>query len=414
LAGLEGSRGARLVALNKIDTLWDGLNTPEQIQAQIERQCEETARTLELERDQVVAISAQKGLLAKVRGDAELLQKSCLPLFENLLAHKVLDNREVVLQNALDTGVTALQSDTLKIVEARRRELLEQAVELRSLRGKNGVVVRQMQGRVLQEKDDFDRSASRMLEVRSTHLKLLRELFRQLGSASIKNALLGLASALRTPGVKLGIKRDYAQGFDNLRGILQRVQDLESEIHGMLVATFRQINAEYGFALQVEAAPDMGRFMDDMDAVERSHLRYLGVSNILQLARAEFSEKLLRALFSRVRSIFEIALGEFELWNKAVFGQLDAQLRERRRAYGRRLDAVRRIQDAAGGLDVRLSEINEQKRELIGIEKRLTAIVDDLRAVRSASAPVDIELEPPVDLELDLSMVDHQPEAARA
>jgi hypothetical protein len=410
LARPECGGGARLVALNKIDTLWDELSTAAQIEAQIERQCEETARTLGLPRNQVVAISAQKGLLAKVRGDAKLLQESRLPLFESLLAQKVLGSRQEMLEEALDSGVAALQADALKIIEARQRELAEQALELRSLRGKNNAVVRQMSARVTQEKDGFDHSATRVLEMRSAHMKLLRALYRQLGVASIKNGLLGLTGALRAPGVKLGIKREYSQGFDNLRAVLRRAQDMENEIHRALIVAFRQINAEYGFALQVAPAPDMSRFMDDLSAAERSHLLYLGVGNLLQLVRPEFCEKLLRALFSRVRSIFETALGELELWDKVVFSQLDAQLRERRYAYGRRLDAIKRIQNAAGNLDERLSEIDYQRRELNQTQARLRQSADDLRALRSASAAVYFNLEPPLDLVLELlpPMADEQ------
>jgi len=408
LGSPEISNGARLVVLNKIDTLWDGLSDPAQIEAQIKHQCEETARTLGLDSDQVVAISAQKGLLAKVRGDTRLLQKSRLPLFENLLAQKVLGSRQKMLESALDAGVAVLQADALKIIEARRRELAEQVLELRSLRGKNDVVIHQISARVTQEKDGFDRSTVRMLEMRSAHITLLHELFNQLGVTSIKRGLLGLANALRAPGVKLGIKREYAQGFDNLRAVLRRAQELENQIHSALVMTFRQINADYGFALQVAPAPDMDHFIDDLGVVERSHLLYLGVSNMLRLSRPEFCEKLLRALFSRVRSIFETALGEIELWDKTVFSRLDAQLSERRKAYGRRLDAIKRVQNAAGDLDARLTEIDGQQSELDATQMHLMQAADGLRAVHGASATFDLELEPQIDLELDLPAVNQR------
>jgi hypothetical protein len=267
------------------------------------------------------------------------------------------------------------------------------------------VVIRQMGARVTQEKSGFDRGATRMLETRSMHMKLLRELFRQLGVTSIKKGLLGLAGALRASGVKLGIKHEYVQGFNNLRALLRRAQDMEAEIHDALVTAFRQVNTEYGFVLQVAPAPDMGRFMNDLDEVERSHLLYLGMGNLLQLSRPEFCQRLLSALFSRVRSIFETALGELELWDKTVFSQLDAQLHERRKAYARRFDAIGRIQSAAGSLDERLSEMDEQRRELDKIQARLAKDASDLRAVRAAApAAVDFDLEPPIDLELDLEL----------
>ena len=68
---------SRLVVLNKIDTLWDTLSSPEQIQSQIDRQRATSAEVLRLPESQVIAVSAQKGLVAKVTGDQELLQASC-------------------------------------------------------------------------------------------------------------------------------------------------------------------------------------------------------------------------------------------------------------------------------------------------------------------------------------------------
>jgi len=227
-------------------------------------------------------------------------------------------------------------------------------------------------------------------------MKLLRETFQLLGNASIKRELVSLNTALREPGLKLGIRKSYAQGFDNLRGVIRQVQTLEGEIHAMLTAAFRQLNTDYGFALQATEPPTMERFTADLDAVERSHLRYLGLGHMVQLARAEFSEKLVRALLARVRSIFETALGEIELWNKATTSQLDTQLRERRRAYSRRIEAIERIQDAAGGLDQRLRDLEQEQAALQTTAQRLRELGHDMRraSVASTTPPELTEVVP--------------------
>ena len=54
-----------------------------------------------------------------------------------------------------------------------------------------------------------------------------------------------------------------------------------------------------------------------------------------------------------------------------VGAQLDAQLKERRRNFGRRIEAVERIQSAAGGLDERLAEIAAQEAALKELGERL-------------------------------------------
>src|SRR6185295_17541451 len=80
---------ARLVVLNKIDTMWDALSTPEQVQAQIDRQRATSAEILGLPESQVIPVSAQKGLVAKVTGDQSLLKASCLPALEQALGQGV-------------------------------------------------------------------------------------------------------------------------------------------------------------------------------------------------------------------------------------------------------------------------------------------------------------------------------------
>ena len=396
VATMQDSSSSRFVVLNKIDALWDELSTPAQIEAQIARQCADTAQTLALQDDQVLALSAQKGLLAKVRGDAALLADSRLPRFEQLLGRQVLGARHVMLQDAIGAGVARAQAEAERTLGMRRRELSDQMLELQGLRGKNQQVIRQMRLRIEQEKAEFDRSAASVLAVRSVHMKLLRETFQLLGNASIKRELVSLNTALREPGLKLGIRKSYAQGFDNLRGVIRQVQTLEGEIHAMLTAAFRQLNTDYGFALQATEPPTMERFTADLDAVERSHLRYLGLGHMVQLARAEFSEKLVRALLARVRSIFETALGEIELWNKATTSQLDTQLRERRRAYSRRIEAIERIQDAAGGLDQRLRDLEQEQAALQATAQRLRELGHDMRraSVASTTPPELTEVVP--------------------
>lgn len=386
VATMQDSSSSRFVVLNKIDALWDELSTPAQIEAQIARQCADTARTLALHDDQVLALSAQKGLLAKVRGDAALLADSRLPHFEDLLGQQVLGARHAMLHDAIGAGVARAQAEAERTLAMRGRELSDQTIELNGLRGKNHQVIHQMRLRIEQEKADFDRSAASVLAVRSVHLKLLREVFQLLGNASIKRELAELNAALREPGLKLGIKKSYADGFERLRGVIRQVQALEGEIHAMLKAAFVQLNTDYGFALQAAEPPAMERFASDLDAVERSHLRYLGVGHMLQLARAGFSEKLVRALLTRVRSIFETALGDIELWNKATTSQLDTQLRERRRAYGRRIDAVERIQDAAGSLDQRIHDLQQEQQALQATAQRLRELGHELRRASATDA----------------------------
>lgn len=386
LATSVESVDARLVVLNKIDTLWDTLNSAEQVQAQLERQCRTSAEVLGIPLDRVVPVSAQKGLVAKIMADDLLLESSGLPVLEEVLAKGIMGRRQSILRAAVANGVSNLRVETSRVINIRRRDLDDQMAELRSLRGKNASVIESMRHRIEQEQREFDLSTSKIQAVRAVHLKLLREVFQQLGAKALKAELSELAQTLQQKGLKLGVKKIYLQTFDSLRATLDKAQASGTEIQAMLGGTFRQLNAEFGFSLQVPAPPQLEHFIQDLNQIEQSHLQYLGMSNALKLAQPEFSERLVRALAMRLRTVYESAANDLELWSKSATAQLDAQLRERRRSFSRRIEAVDRIQQAASGLVERISEIEANEEELGQLERRLQELTAQLIALPGVNA----------------------------
>ncbi|MGQ2979462.1 MAG: dynamin family protein [Polaromonas sp.] len=374
---------ARLVVLNKIDTLWDALSTPAQIQAQIDRQRASSAEILGLPVAQVIPVSAQKGLVAKVTADDKLLQASCLPALELALAQGVMGQRQKILRSAVAAGIVELRAEAGRVIHIRRRDLAEQMIELRGLRGKNTSVIKHMRSRIEQEHTEFNTSGAKIQAVRSIHLKLLREVFNLLGTPTLKSELAELTTMLKQPGIKLGVKKAYGETFDRLRESLEKARKTSAEIQSMLAGSFKQLNSEFGFSLQAPKEPEMSRFLTDLEQIERSHLQYLGVTNILKLAQPDFSDRLVRALATRLRVVYETALGEVELWNKSAASQLDAQLKERRKNFGRRIEAIERIQQAATGLDERIDEIERHENAITALDGKL----DELTAQLTGAPP---------------------------
>jgi hypothetical protein len=348
--------------------------------------------------EQVIAVSAQKGLVAKVTKDAALLEQSCLPVLEDALGRGMMGKRQKILGKAMALGITELRAETGRVINIRKRDLTEQMMELKGLQGKNVSVIKNMRSRISQEQADFDLGGAKIHAVRSVHLKLLREVFAILGSKALKAEMAQLTDALVQKGLKLGVKKAYGETFERLRGNLQKVQSLSGEIQAMLSATFRQLNAEYGFSLQAPAEPQMAPFINDLNLVERSHLQYLGIGNVFKLAQPEFSDRLVRALSTRLRSIHEAALADVELWSKSAAAQLDAQMRERRRNFARRIEAIDRIQQAAGGLEDRIQEIEQQGTVLNQLDVKLSELTSYLIAAQ------DVEQDTPaMALDLELS-----------
>ena len=389
LSGLGEGRESRLVVLNKIDTMWDALSSPEQVQAQIASQRADSAEILGVPASQVLAVSAQKGLLAKVHRDQKLLEASNLLELETALGEDLLGQRRKILGAVVASGIQALRAETGRQVHTRARDLVEQIQELEGLRGKNAGVIKQMRLRIEQEQADFDASGAKIQAVRSVHLRLLKDLFAMLSASHLKTEVATLGKTLKQPGIKLGVRRAYNHTFDRLRSDLAKADRMASEIQSMLEGSFKNLNAEYGFSLQAPNAPKLAQYARDLDLIEKSHLQYLSLGNALRLAQPEFAERLARALMSRLRVVYDTAVNEVELWNKSAAAQLDAQLRERRRNFGRRIEAVSRIQQAAGGLDERIRELEAQQAELRSLDTKLNELTDHLLAASEEEQSIE-------------------------
>ncbi|WP_137921951.1 dynamin family protein [Hydrogenophaga sp. 2FB] len=389
LSVLGEGRESRLVVLNKIDTMWDALSSPEQVQLQIASQRTDSAEILGVPARQVLAVSAQKGLLAKVHRDKQLLEASNLLELETALGEDLLGQRRKILSAVVAKGIQALRVETGRLVHTRARDLVEQIQELEGLRGKNAGVIKQMRLRIEQEQADFDASGAKIQAVRSVHLRLLKDLFAMLSASHLKAEVATLGKTLKQPGIKLGVRRAYNHTFDRLRSDLAKADRMAGEIQSMLEGSFKNLNAEYGFSLQAPVSPKLGQYARDLDLIEKSHLQYLSLGNALRLAQPEFAERLARALMSRLRVVYDTAVNEVELWNKSAAAQLDAQLRERRRNFSRRIEAVSRIQQAAGGLDERIRELQSQQAELNLLDTKLGELTDHLLAAPEEEQPVE-------------------------
>jgi hypothetical protein len=385
---LGGQSMARFVVLNKIDALEDPLLSADEVQAQIAEQVRTSAATLEVEPERVFALSARLALTARIDGDAAGLVASRLPVLEEALATQLLPRRrEVVGRLVVETAQT-VEQQALRRIGDQRRQLAEQMLELRGLRGKSSGKVQLLIERVDIESKDFERCTERLTALRAVHSRALKEQLLGLASDVLRDEVLQMQDETGATLFNLGARKAFTALCSRLRGRLVQARVRGQEIHDMLQASFRQLNSEYGFALSLSRLPTLERADRELDLIEKSYVQYLGLSHALRLAEPRFMEQFRRMLLSKLRMSFENASGEIELWNKSASNQIDSQLRERRRGFKRRRDSLERIRVAATDLDARIADIESQDERLQQLAARVRVHAAALRDLSQAGPDV--------------------------
>ena len=145
----------RIAVLNKIDLMWDDLKTEEQIRIAVERQVDETAKILELPRDHVIALSAQKGLIARIKGDAELLARSHIQDLERLLAEEVIPSKQQILRAAVSREIGGMVETSLHTATAALISNRSELQEMSKLSGKNRELAKLLLARLELDKVNY-------------------------------------------------------------------------------------------------------------------------------------------------------------------------------------------------------------------------------------------------------------------
>jgi hypothetical protein len=361
---LGGQSMARYVVLNKIDTLADPLLPADVVAAQIESQVRSTAATLGIEPQQVFPLSARQALAARIEGDEAALWASRLPALEDALAIQLLPRRREVIRKLVEDTAQAVEQQSQRNLGDQRRQIAEQMLELRGLRGKNSGKVAQMIDRVDAESREFERCTEKLLALRTVHARALRDQLTALTAEALRDEVAQMQDEANATLFKLGAKKAFSALCMRLRMRITRTRARSQEIQEMLQGSFKQLNGEYGFALTLSRLPTLERTDREIDLIESSYVQYLGLSNALRLAEPRFMEQFRRMLLSKLNIVFENASGELELWNKSASNQVDSQLRDRRRNFKRRRESLERIQAAAGDLDARIADLEAQEQRL--------------------------------------------------
>jgi hypothetical protein len=369
----------RFVVLNKIDALNDPLSSAEQVDAQIDLQCVETARTLGVGVDRVFPLSARQALAARVAGDADALKTSRLPALEIALGTQLLPQRRQVLEQVVLDGAQQLETHVARRLGDNRRQVAEQMLELRGLRGKSGSKLRLMLQRVETETAEFEQCTVRLQALRMVHSRMLKDALVGLSSDRLREEVVQMQTDMSASLLNLGAKKAFIALCARLRTLLNDAQKRSHEIRDMLGASFAKLNGEYGFSLVMTKSPDMARFLEELGLIETSYVQYLGLTQALRLSQPKFMEQFRRMLVSKLRVVFENASADVELWNKSTSAQVDSQLRERRRNFRRRRESLERVQTASGDLELRIAELEAQDERLQSFLRRARELLEAMR-----------------------------------
>ena len=378
-AGAERQRG-RLVVLNKIDGLWDGLRDEARIEAEIGRQVDSVAATLGVEPAAVFPVSAQKGLVARIQGDEAVLARSRIPQLERALAEDLLPAKQEIVREDILAESAEVAAATRSLLEARLAGLREQLQELTDLRGKNQSVIEYMMRKIRCEKDEFDQGLQQHSALPTGFTDLANTLFAHMGLDAVRDETRRTREAMLESSFTRGLRNAMQGYFRSLRGNLQRSTEEIAEITRMLDAMYKRFSVEHGLKLTAPEGFSTLRYEKELDRLESAFNRQINTAlTLVTTEKHALTQKFFETVAVQARQTFELANRDVEQWLRAVMSPLETQVREYQIQLKRRLESVKRIHEATDTLESRVEE-------LVQGEEALRALLAELDTLEAAIA----------------------------
>jgi len=370
----------RLVVLNKIDGLWDGLRDDAQIDLEIGRQVDSVAETLGVDRGVVFPVSAQKGLVARIQDDAPLLERSRIPALERALSDDLLPTKQEIVREDTLAETREVSAQTRALLEARLSGLREQLQELTDLRGKNQSVIEYMMRKIRTEKEEFEQGLQKYYAVRSVFSNLTNSLLNHMGLDALRDETRRTREAMLESTFTRGL-RDAMEGyFRNLRANLQRSTSEIGEITRMLEAMYKRFSVEHGLKLSPPTGFSTLRYETELDRLEATFNRQINTAlTLVTTEKHALTQKFFETVAMQARRTFEVANQDVEQWLRAVMSPLETQVREYQIQLKRRLESVKRIHEATDTLENRVDELKQG-------EEGVRALIAELDALQEGVA----------------------------
>jgi hypothetical protein len=387
-------KSGRFVVLNKIDGLWDELRDDFQIEIEIAEQVATVSRTLDVPPERIFPVSAQKGLVAKIQGDRQLLRKSRLGDLERALSHDLIPQQQTLVREHVKRDFDELAGVVSSVVSARRRGVVEQLFELNGLRGKNRNVVDHMAARIKTERADFEKSLRHLQALRSVFSRHSQSIYTTIGVDSLKRHVRVAREVMRASNFSSGLREGMSSLTDAARGDFQEVSRLVDEIATLMTAMYKTFNAEHGLSLGSPMVFSVRRYLAELERVETLYRRQFGALTLVTTEKWALMRRFFESVAARIKEIYDMANREIEAWLRSVMAPIEGQVREHQSQLRRRLDSVRRVLDASQSLDSRIAEIDDSRTQ---VEQQLaisSELCEQVRGVLDTALLPASELEP--------------------
>ncbi len=379
---VQKSATHKLVILNKIDILWDGLETEDEVNALIEKQIQNTAHELDLDARNIFAISAQKALVAKIRKDTALLKRSNIGSLEDALANQLIESKHEVLGRSVVTECSNMIRSSRKIALMRVNQNKSQLTELKEIQNKNRVASKDILENVVAERKRYESSVLTFNQGNEKIKRLSEKLLRHLSLGYLNTTLEQTKQDMGDSWTTLNLNKSMRKLTKLAINLAEEVKVEATTIKKHADELYQLFYSKHGFEKTQAISLNIDSFIQDIQSLEKI-TRDFCTDPINMLTEKHFLiRRFYLGLVTQIQALFEQAQVNCTIWLNVVIGELKTQINVHKKALDKRAETLMESDNNADNLIKNLEATENEFAKLMQQSNQLDAIL--LKLMRCA------------------------------
>ncbi len=372
----------KLVVLNKIDILWDGLESEAEVEALIQKQIQNTARELGLDARNIFAMSAQKALVAKIRKDAALLKRSGIGILEDALANQLIESKHEILGRAVVTECSNMIRSSRKVAQMRITTIKSQLTELKEIQSQNRDTSKEILANVVAERKRYEASVLTFNQgsekIKRLSEKLLRHLSLGYLDTSLEQTKQDMGDSWTTVGLNRGIRTLTKLAINLAEEIKFEGNTIKKHADDLYHLFWSKHSFEKTEAIEL----DMSSFINNMQSLEKITNEFCSDPVNVMTEKRFLIRKFYLGLGAQIQANFEQAHLDCNRWLNVVIGELKTQISSHKKSLDKRAESLMESHNNADKLIKNLESTEKEFSKLLLQSNELDAIL--LKLMRCA------------------------------
>ena len=362
---VQRSHSRRIAVLNKIDLMWDDLKTEQEITAGVNRQIDDTARLLELSKDNVLAISAQKALIGKIKNDSELVRRSGIERLEKILAKDLIPSKQKIISRAIMAEIGTMMIASRESLKRRINSSQESADEIMSLAGRNKNITTKLREKITKDRRVYMASVEEY-KYKRTDFKSQRDVLIEMLNPAKLDFVLGVSrDAIEGTWTTLGLSRSMQALFDSISKEFYRVHALSETMKLTMQESYDYFHQTYKFEKMNLPGLDLENIRLKLQLLMHETQGFCRDPVNVMTEKSFLVKRFYGSLVTQAQQLFADARAECERWLKMVPLPLEMQIKEHKNQLETRLANLAKINDNSNALQDNMVRLKSEQGELL-------------------------------------------------